>query len=250
MTSIGPYWVGDVPATDLEVEVTRNGQPADLGDFTGATVMLIGPDGTSMTLTATIQDFAIIIDWPQVSPFGVSGGYTVLPILTGEQNVREVVDPIPLLVNDIPVFNDWLTTTGVFEITRQEVSEADIASATSVLSLITGRDLSDMSIYKASDARMVRMAVAWQAVHMKTNPAVMISVATTSSAVGDVSVSYDTAAGAQWLSPLARVALRKLSWRKGNRTVRVGRLVDRVPVNGLIEDQDPEYGWTPLRTGV
>lgn len=156
--------------------------------------------------------------------------------------------------------NPWLTPTEVLTITRATVAEADILSAIGMIEMVTGRDLSDPTSYSTPDQRALRYAIAWQAAYIVTHPDLATQATQpgvmTESEVGDVrakwTVSQD-AARTPWLSPLTRTALNKVSWRGKARTLVLGRLRDRVPSSwqdgyqgDLLEEHDPETGWTPL----
>ena len=158
--------------------------------------------------------------------------------------------------------NPWLTPTEVLAITRATVTDEDIVSAIGVIEMVTGRDLSDPTSYTTPDQRALRYAIAWQAAYIVTHPDLATQATNpgvqTSSTVGDVHATYSVSEDATrtpWLSPLTRTALNKVSWRGKARTLVLGRLRDRVPsswVDGyqgdLLEEHDPETGWTPVRT--
>lgn len=241
---IGPYRVGDIPAADLQIEVTRDGAPADLTGVTGVTGTLIAADGTPSVLPGVIEEGSVIVlDWPDTSPFSAPGMYSVTPVLTGADNSVESLDPVLIAVYPDPSLDTHGTVATVSRVTGTTVTPADIDAALSVIELVTGRDLTDLTGFSIKDTRNLRYAVAWQAAFMAANPGLMTEVAAASKSVGDVSVSYREST-ANWLAPLARLALKRVLF-KGNRTVLTGTLGRTLP-DTMLEDSDPEHGWTPL----
>ncbi len=245
--SLGPFFVGDLPVSPATIDITRNGETVALSGYNAIDVSLLGPDGSNITPapSAAIVGSEAKITFPATSVFATAGVYTLVPVLKNT-GVQEVADPLGILVNATPYpSGGWVTPARVLQITRQTVTQADIDSATFVISALTGRDLEDPTVFGSSDQRNLGFAIAWQSAWMLANPTIMTDVLATSKAVGDVSISYDTASsgGTPWLAPLARISLNKMSWR-GSKTVLLSRLTDRVPVNVLADD-DESTGWVP-----
>jgi|GEM_PF-5138028 len=246
--SAGPYFIGDVPVQDTIVAVTRGGAPATLSDFTSGVATLLDPLGASVlpVPTVAIDASALVVNWPQESVFALAGVYTLILTLGGPASVSEVVDPVMIVVNSTGA-DSWVTPAYVQQVTRVAVDETVVASAVSVISLLVNRDLSDESVFSVADQRNMKFAIAWQSAFMTSNPTALTEVQASSKKVSDVAVTYDTSATkSSWLAPMARIALRKMSW-KGSRTVQIGRLDDKVEYQYLNEAADAFTGWTPTR---
>lgn len=245
----GPFYVGDIPAEDLTIATTRDGVSADLTGFESATAVIVDPDGVTLEdlPTAIINGSNIIFTWPDAWAFPEEGVYTLIVTIETEAGDHETVDPVLVEVYSVPVpTGTWCSRAFVLQTTRVDVTEADISSAEGIISLLSGRDLTNPAVFLAKDYRNIRYAIAWQAAHLNTHPSVMTDFAVTSSAVGDVSVSYDTATGAGWLAPLSRLALGRVSWRQ-NRTVTLGHLRNKVHVDPHYEIDDELYAQFPWR---
>jgi hypothetical protein len=99
----GPYWVGDVPVTDLVVEPSRGGEPADLAPFAEVDVALYNPDGAPVVTAGFLARFttdhqSIVIEWPGDSILDVQGVYTLVLNLLTPDGGRERADSLTFVV--------------------------------------------------------------------------------------------------------------------------------------------------------
>lgn len=142
------------------------------------------------------------------------------------------------------------TPLKVLDSTGVDVTFAHIATAQAVVSLVTGVDLdADEPLpYSKRDLRALTNAVIWQAPYVKDNPDLTSKATNLASAsVNGVSVSYrtDTTAAEQLVSPLAAMALQRLSWR-GSRTVALRPDRARVSSAQTLTNDGHDSDWRPL----
>lgn len=132
----------------------------------------------------------------------------------------------------------WATVAEVGDVTGVTLTTAQIKQAQHALETISGLVVDDVTITKLSarDRRWLRNAVAYQAAFMAPAPDYLERQRVKSAGADGQSATF-TADGSE-LAPLARKALRKLSWR-GSRSVHLAAPV--VPV-----DLDDRLGWQPL----
>lgn len=146
------------------------------------------------------------------------------------------------------------TTAQVLATTGVTVTDEQIATASGVIEAVTGLDLTlDPLPLVKRDVRHLRAAVAWQARFMldpEAGAAIDRAGNLTSASANGVAVAWggDGSADAI-LAPLARLALKRLSW-KGSKTVRM--VPGRTYEAGLTERQTTtldgsDQAWTPLR---
>lgn len=101
--TIGPFWTGDLPAEPLRITVYRDGEPANLDDYTGIDVKLyLGPTIIEPGLTGTIDydESQVVLDWPDDSPFTLPGVYSIRIALTAT-NVWENMEPEIFVVQEV-----------------------------------------------------------------------------------------------------------------------------------------------------
>lgn len=103
MMSSGPYWVGDVPVTDLVVVPSRGGEDVDLAPFSDVDIDLYDPDGAPV-LTAgflarlTTTHDSVLVEWPGDSVLAVAGIYTLVLTLLTDAGGRERADSVTFVV--------------------------------------------------------------------------------------------------------------------------------------------------------
>jgi hypothetical protein len=137
----------------------------------------------------------------------------------------------------------WATPDNVLTVTGREVDEALILRAQAVIESLTGLiadiprpDISDRDLY------WLRQATAYQAGWMVDNPDVFSRADVTSASQDGESAGFRNT-DAHVLSPLARKAIRRLSWR-GVGGVE-SNVTTRVP-NVNSEAFDDSLEWKPL----
>lgn len=145
------------------------------------------------------------------------------------------------------------TLDEVQQVTGAAVTEAQLATAQAIVSVFAGIDLDparDLTAagYLARDRRLLKAAVIWQAVYVKAHPdAVQQAGNLVAASANGVSVSYDeTGSSGAILSPLAKLSLGRLSWRK-SRAVSVVREARRVWATQTLTSDGSDAEWRPLR---
>lgn len=105
--SIGPFWVGDIPAGPLTITVTDDdGLAADLSDFTGVTVACTSPLGATVDgFTGSISGSTVLVAFPDDSPFAASGVYTLQVTLTSD----DLWQTLPLERMIVQAVDGWVT---------------------------------------------------------------------------------------------------------------------------------------------
>lgn len=146
----------------------------------------------------------------------------------------------------------WASVSDVNVVTGVTVTEAQLAQAQSVIELMTGRTADASSLMKARDLHWLKMAVAYEAAWLPDKPDLLTQTDVTS--YNQDGATANLKADAQILAPLARRAMKRLSWR-GNRSVHTPSSFDRqrarhMPgtegVVAVMEDTDADDTWKPL----
>lgn len=137
----------------------------------------------------------------------------------------------------------WATADQVQAITRVSVTDADVTAAQYTVELFS--DVTEAYTLSTRDTRILRMAVAYQAAWL----AGQIDVATrtdVSSATQD-SMSFTHAnPEAPVLAPLARHAIKRLSWKR-SRSVRTPSPGDAATVRDPEQEFVTDTGGPPYR---
>jgi hypothetical protein len=101
--TLGPWYVGDSPTSDIVVSLARDGEVAELDGYASAAVLLYNPAGAPITWGTTptidpVEDTATIPP-PSSSPFATAGEYQLyLRLTTAAARVETVmVDRIEIL---------------------------------------------------------------------------------------------------------------------------------------------------------
>jgi hypothetical protein len=119
--SNGPYWVGDVPATDLVVVPSRGGEAVDLAPFDDVDVTLYDPDGVPVPTAGFLAQLSttgsVIIEWPGDSVLDAPGIYTLVLVLLTAAGGRERADSLTFVVQ---ADDGWHTLESI----RHEWSDA------------------------------------------------------------------------------------------------------------------------------
>lgn len=140
----------------------------------------------------------------------------------------------------------WADATYTENTTGVVVTEAQLAQAQGMIELFSG--VTEDYALSGRDVRHLRMAVAYQAAWLKGQ--IDVTTRTDVSSVTQDEMSFQYAnQEAPVLAPLARVALKRLSW-KGTRSTMVRRPVDLIapgwdPELDFVTDKDCS-GYRPL----
>lgn len=148
----------------------------------------------------------------------------------------------------------WATAAQVSLITGKpeaDFSQDDIQRAQFVIDIVTGTSVEMYSLLlrenRMRDLKWLRMAVAYQTVWMKARPDFFEAWDIKSLSQDGVSSDFET--GSATLAPMARRAIRRLSW-KGTRSMRIGfrgyEDEDGALVAGAPVYDEPTDRWEPM----
>ena len=141
----------------------------------------------------------------------------------------------------------WATGADVTTLTGRPADDEMIAQAQAMIELAIGRtETTGSAEMTARDLDWLRRAVAYQAVWMAGQPDLYTRLDVSMLAQDGMSTTFK--GGALVYSPLAKAALKKLSWTGGTRSIAVEPFCPpvqrRYPVGGPVVD----YGdWEPWR---
>lgn len=122
----------------------------------------------------------------------------------------------------------FTTPEKVTELTGYTVNEDMLSQAQGIMEIIVGRVEED--IFNANDLAIMGRATAYQAAYMTKNyETVYEQVAVTMMGQTDGTISLDVSMLSPYVAPLALLATRNLSWRKG-RSVRTGAIHGAAPL--------------------
>ena len=139
----------------------------------------------------------------------------------------------------------WATAQQTLDMTGVTVTDTQVSQAQTMVELFSGVD--ESYALRGRDVRYLRMAVAYQAAWIKGQ--IDVTTRTDVSQVTQDEMSFTYAnQDAPVLAPLARQALKRLSW-KTSRSVMVQRLIDTVtpmdPTMAFLTDEDCS-GYRPM----
>lgn len=144
----------------------------------------------------------------------------------------------------------WVDADYVVQVTGKEASEESLALAHSIVSIIAGLDdETDISlaggIVSTRNARHLKHAVAFQAVWLDAHPDAVEAMDVTGVSQDGLSATYASAYAA-YLSPLANLCLKRVSWRNAPLRVATNR---RIPLDVGDRDsavRDDAFEWSPM----
>jgi hypothetical protein len=163
-------------------------------------------------------------------------------------------DPLPRTT--VEVFNveanatvGFVTVEAVKSTTGADVTDDNIVEATGIIGACTGVDFTiDPLPLRKADVRHLRTAIVWQAKYVKEHPDVLTREAgMTGANANGVSVSWGPGGSEGGLvAPLARMALRRLSW-KGSRSVRMQSTTKPPAIPQTLTNDGADGAWSPLQ---
>jgi len=136
----------------------------------------------------------------------------------------------------IATVEDVQSNTGV------SVGSETIRRAQTIIDLVCGRDLGDAKIAEqvgARDLGRLKLAVAYQAAWMDSHPEVFSTMDVSEINQDDLDVKFRGDSEAQLIAPLAKMALKRVSWRK--------RGMASVSVNSVFQGRRYVENWRPIR---
>lgn len=142
----------------------------------------------------------------------------------------------------------WATTTQVSDITGTTVTTAQLNAASSVIDIYANRTEAASGGIHTRDLNTLKQACAWQAVWQAQQTDYGTKSSFISMTQDGFSVTYgsDKSESEIMLAPLARRALRNLSW-KGSKSTKPRRIEYRtgslVSSNLRNESSDELFGW-------
>jgi len=137
--------------------------------------------------------------------------------------------------------SEIISPEGVKDLTGLPLDRPAIHRAQSLLEMEAGREFGDGSGLRIKDRRLAAQAVAYQAAWMHAHPEVFSNMDVRQVRQVDLDVRFRDESSSSYLSPLARRALNRLSWR-GSRSISVPTTLER-----RYQAQDPpDHTWEPM----
>lgn len=143
----------------------------------------------------------------------------------------------------------WATDEDVHDVTGREASPGSLATAQIMIELFAGATeiASDNGDISSRNLRLLKQAVAFQAVWLDAHPDVLDAMDVEGVSQDGLSAQYADA-NAHLLAPLATRCLRRLSWKQQIRVGRSRRVAsDRGNRDSAVSDD--RYEWSPLPWG-
>jgi len=145
----------------------------------------------------------------------------------------------------------WAAITDVDDLTGKDVSTAELAMAQAVIELHVARtDDTPTEALSARDLKWLKRAVAYQAAWMTEQPDIFTrtDMDENTALLQDGVDARNLPADAMTLAPLARRAVRRLSWKQ-SRSIHVESAFEQsarvYPVGGPVIDY-PNEDWQPI----
>lgn len=130
----------------------------------------------------------------------------------------------------------WCTVVEVTSITRAEPTDAQLAEAQFAMDALCGRSIDVYSSLRARDLHYLKLAMAYQCAWMMAQPD-MYARTETSQVTSD-GTTTTLPDGALVLAPMARRALRRVSWRQ-SRSISVASPLEQ-------NTDGADEGWTTM----
>jgi hypothetical protein len=161
-----------------------------------------------------------------------------LDVVTATEVVTVVVAPT--------LSGSWASAADVLGLTGTTVTDAQVSQANTIVEMHAGRTYSVSSTRTGSrDTEWMRRAVAYQAVWAKSQPDLYTRLDFTQ--VGkDSGTPVGITESAMTLAPLARMALKRVSWLKSRSLHVRSPFVDGSGPIGLTDADDSSLAWTAI----
>lgn len=257
--TLGPWYVGDTPTTNLVIKVQRDGDPVQLDGYASAQVLLYGPDGEAVnwnsipTIDVTLD--VVNVPAPTGSPFAKAGIYNLYLRLTASGGGSETFFATDVRVLALGAANGWATTSNVRSITGETVTEDELADAQGVIELYAGRTFAgskDNESIRVKDVVWLQKAVAYQAVWQRQQPGYKTRHAIKEVNQDGAQIIYAGSSEPNntaliMLAPLAQRSLKNVSWMR-SRTIKVKAPSwdGDHPSYGDYKRNDDHPGWRPM----
>lgn len=267
--ALGPYQVGDRPRDAVSVTLLRDGAPVSLVGYADARIELTDPAGMVVDVSGvnvTHDNDTVSIQWPtDTSLFLLPGIYSMQVLLTTEHSTEHAAAlTFEVTTGVVNGPGTWASLSDVFTLTGLTVDGPTLFQAQNIIEVFAGFTFED-SIdpnflpLRPRDRRQLLNAVAYQAAFMSQNEAIYsrAAVAAISQDGLSITVGMDRATGSVdqgslIIAPLARMALRMLSWKAATKSSRVHRRSDGgystlAAYNfAFLHDLDGDEGYRPL----
>lgn len=144
----------------------------------------------------------------------------------------------------------WATEDDVVTITGREATEASIALAQTMIEIFSGTTevASDDDLISSRNLRLLKQAVAFQAVWLDVHPDVVEAMDVQGVSQDGLNAQY-AYANAHLVAPMAQRCLDRLSWRREIRIGQARNAAARDRGNRDSAVRDDQYEWTPLPFG-
>lgn len=230
--TLGPWYVGDSPTTNLEIHVQRDGVDIPLDGYVSAEVLLFNSIGEAIVwgTTPTIDGVNDVINVtpPSSSPFASAGIYAMYLRLTASGGGTETFFATDIRVLALGGSSAWTTTSKIRSITGSTVTEDDLAMAQGVIELYSGRTYAGSQAnasIRPKDLGWLEKAVAYQAIWQLSQPGYLTRHAIKEVNQDGAQIIYAGSSEPNntaliMLAPLANRALKNVSWLR-SRTIRV-----------------------------
>lgn len=257
--TLGPWYVGDTPTTNIVIHVQRDGADIALDGYTGAAVLLYNAAGeaTPWGSVPSIDTAADVVNVaaPSSSPFAAAGVYLMYLRLTAASGGSETFFATDIRVLALGVASGWATTSNVRSITGETVTEDELADAQNVIELYAGRTFAgskDNDSIRPKDKVWLQKAVAYQAVWQRLQPGYKARHAIKEVNQDGAQVVYAGSSEGNnsaliMLAPLAARSLKNLSWMR-SRTIKLKppSWDGPHPSYGDYKRNDEHPGWRPM----
>jgi len=183
-----------------------------------------------------------------------TGDYTI--VWEGTDGQSEIIQASEVFTVGAAVSGTWATVADVLEITGETVTSAKLRQAQYVIDMKSGRsyEIHDMLVANSRrrDLHYLKLATAYQAAWMKSQPDMFGRMNLTNVNADSSSATFGV--DAMSLGPLARGALKRVSWQ-GTRSLRVKKdpasvipymSGQRIPPAGSPIYDQPYDGWSQM----
>lgn len=144
----------------------------------------------------------------------------------------------------------WATADDVYTVTGREASVESLALAQTMIEIFSGTTelASDDDLIASRNLRLLRNAVAFQAIWLDVHPDVVEAMDVEGVSQDGLNAQYATA-NAHLIAPMAQRCLSRLSWFKAIRVGAARRAAASDRGNRDSAVRDDQYVWTPLPFG-
>lgn len=218
--SLGPFVEGEQPADPLVLTVVdAAGDTVDFDDYDTVTLSGTLPAGTATPLAGGV------LQYKATEPFTEVGTFEIRVVMSQDDGDVDYSQPFEYTVEPALVFtSNRVTPDVVFANTGSAVSPQDIARAQADVNLFVARNLGDDALWDDlldTDVYWLGLAISHQAAFTAAGGFDLeVPIGANSVSAGGVAVSMSSGFSIEGvhLAPLAKMALKHVSW-VSNRTM-------------------------------